>query len=159
MELLALAPDERALRAALDAAAFRSGVDGGRWRLVDLNWPIGVFAVSAAERPNSPSEYGLRIDLTRYPQDAPTAAPWDLGLNAPLAADGRPKGARADHVFRTDWEHGEALYAPWDRKGLNAHSEWAQNHPADAWHSGRDVAFFLSRVHELLNADDYSGIQ
>ncbi|WP_420443042.1 DUF7665 family protein [Candidatus Poriferisodalis sp.] len=157
-ELLAVAPDERGLRAALETVRFQSGVDGGRWRLVDLDWPIGIFAVSAAARPNSPSEYGLRIDLSGYPQRPPTATPWDLGLNASLAADRRPKGPRAGHVFRTNWEHGQALYAPWDGRGLNAHSEWAQDHPADAWHAERDIAFFLGRVHELVNADDYSGI-
>lgn len=79
-----MAPDERALRAALESAAFQSGADGGRWRLVDLAWPIGIFAVTAAARPNSPSEYGLRIDLSSYPQQPPTATPWDLELDARL---------------------------------------------------------------------------
>ena len=153
-----MAPDERALRAALEVAGFQSGVDDGRWRLVKLEWPIGIFAVSAAERPNSPGEFGLRIDLSGYPQQAPTATPWDLELSTSLAAERRPKGARAGHVFRTNWEHGRALYAPWDRKGLCAHAEWVQHHPADAWHPERDLSFFLGHVHELLNADDYTGI-
>ncbi len=152
-----VAPDERALRSALESAAFQSGVDGGRWRLVSLDWPIGIFAVSAAERGNAPLEYGLRIDLPGYPQQAPTATPWDLDLDVQLVPDDRPKGDRVGHVFRTDWNDGRALYAPWDRGGLGAHAEWAREHPANAWRAGRDLAFFLSRVHELLNADDYLG--
>ena len=155
---LDLAPDQRALRAALNSAAFRGGVDGGRWRLIDLDWPIGNFAVSAAGRPDSPSEYGLRIDLSGYPQQAPTATPWDLGLNALLAPDRRPKGDRVGWVFRTDWKDGRALYAPWDRVALKGHSDWPNQHPGDAWHPGRDIAFLFGRVHELLNADDYTGI-
>ena len=115
--------------------------------------------MSAAERPGSPSEYGLRVDLAGYPQEAPTATPWDLELNVVLAPERRPKGSRVGHVFRTDWEDGEALYAPWDRKGLSEHSEWAQDHPADAWHPEREIAFFLGRVHELLNTDDYAGLE
>lgn len=154
-----MAPDERALRAALETAGYQSGVDGCRWRLVSLEWPVGIFAVSAAERMGSPSEYGLRVDLSEYPQQAPTATPWDLNLNAVLAPERRPNGSRVGHVFRTDWEDGEALYAPWDRKGLSSHSEWAQDHPADAWHPERDIAFFLGRVHELLNTDDYAGLE
>lgn len=153
-----MTPDERALCAALDSAAFRSGVDGGRWRLVSLDWPIGIFVVTAAPREGAPPEYGLRIDLTGYPQQAPTATPWDLDLEAPLSPDKRPQGERAGWVFRTDWNDGLALYAPWDRVALKGHAAWPDQHPEDAWHPGRDIAFFLGRVHELLNADDYSGI-
>lgn len=156
--MLAVAPDERALRAALETAGFQSGVDSGRWRLVKLEWPIGIFAVSAAERPNSPREFGLRVDLSRYPDQAPTATPWDLDIDTQLTSEKRPQGARASHVFRTDWERGEALYAPWDRVALNGHSDWSAQHPEDVWHPGRDIAFVLERVHELLNADDYAGI-
>ncbi len=82
-----------------------------------------------------------------------------MDLNAVLAPERRPNGFLVGHVFRTDWEDGEALYAPWDRKGLSWHSEWAQNYPADAWHSERDIAFFLERVHKLLNTDDYEGLE
>ena len=152
------APDERALRAALESTAFRSGVDGERWRLVSLCWPAGIFAVSAATRPGAPSEYGLRIDLSGYPQQAPTATPWDLGLDSRLAVDARPKGCRVGHVFRADWEEGKALYAPWDRVALAGHPDWPRQHPEDAWHPGRDIAFLLGRIHELLNADDYAGV-
>ena len=154
-----MAPDERALRAALETAVFRSGVDGGRWRLVDLEWPIGIFTVSAAARPNAPSEYGLRIDLSSYPQQAPTATPWDMCLGASLAPDRRPKGERVGKVFyNSNWAEDLALYAPWDRKALEGHPAWPDRHPEDVWHPRRDIAFFLERVHELLNADDYTGI-
>lgn len=149
----AMAPDERALYAALDTPTFRSGIDGGRWRTVSIDWPIGVFAVSAAERPHSPSEFGLRIDLSGYPQQAPTGSLWDLERKDWLAAADRPKGELAAHVFRTDWEEGRATYAPWDRVALDGHPDWTRQHPEDAWHPGRDITFILSRVHEVLRAD------
>ena len=154
----ALSPDEHAVLAALDSAAFQSGVDSGRWRLVSLDWPVGVFAVSAAPRDSSPDEYGLRIDFARYPQQAPTAEPWNLGRGERLADCERPKGERAAKVFRCDWEQGRALYAPWDRIALSGHSNWISEHKAYVWHSGRDVVFFLRCVHDLLNDDDYLGV-
>ena len=150
-------PDERAVRADLASPRFRAGVDAGMWRLVSFEWPVGVFVVAAAERDNSPPEYALRIDLTGYPQQAPTATPWDLNLGAALTAEGRPKGERVGHVFRSDWEHGQALYAPWDRTALQSHVEWPTTHSTYAWHPGRDVAFFLTCVHDLLNDDEYLG--
>lgn len=154
-----VAPDERALRAALASPAFRSGVDGERWCLVSLTWPIGIFAVSAAPRPGAPNEYGLRINLSGYPQQAPTAAPWDLSLGAPLARSRRPTGVRVGKVFyNQNWQEDNALYAPWDRTALEGHSNWPQDYPEDVWHPGRDIAFLLGRVHELLNADDYTGV-
>ncbi len=148
-----MAPDERALRAALDSPAFRSGVDGGRWRLISLDWPVAVFVVFAAARHDSPGNYGLRLDLTRYPQQAPTGSLWDLERDDWLASDERPKGGLAEHVFRTDWENGRATYAPWDRVALEGHSEWARQHPQDTWHPGRGIGFILSRVHSVLHAD------
>ena len=155
---LTASPDELAVRAALDSGAFQSGVDDGRWRLFEFEWPVGVFAVSAALRANSPTEFGLRINLSGYPQQAPTAEPWSIGRRERLAASERPTGERAAHVFRSDWEQGRALYAPWDRVGLAAHSEWTSQYPNYAWHPGRDLAFFLRCVYDLLNDDDYLGV-
>lgn len=156
---MAVAPDERALRTSLEAAGYQSGVDSGRWRMVSLEWPVGIFAVSAAERPSSPSEYGLRIDLAGYPQRAPTATPWDLDHNVQLSIEKRPKGLRVEQVFRTDWKNGRALYAPWDRVALPGHDNWSEQYPEHVWHPGRDISFFLRCVHELLNSDDYKGIE
>ncbi|MCY4107698.1 MAG: hypothetical protein OXG11_01560 [Chloroflexi bacterium] len=156
--VLASPPDKLAVRAALDSGAFQSGVDNGRWRLVEFEWPFVVFAISAATRPNSPKEFGLRIDLSGYPRQAPTAEPWSIDRSGRLIASERPKGERANEVFRCDWEQGRALYAPWDRIGLESHSEWASQHPAYAWHPGRDLTFFLRCVHDILNDYDYLGI-
>ena len=157
-DTIIIAPDERAVRAALKSAVFQSGVDSGRWRLVSFDWPVGVFAVSAAPRNNSPAEYGLRIDFTGYPQQAPTAEPWSLERGERLAPYERPKGERAAATFRCDWEQGRALYAPWDRIALTTHPNWVSQYKAYAWHPGRNVVFFLRCVHDLLNNDDYLGV-
>lgn len=150
-------PDYRAAVAALDSADFREGIARRRWRVVSFEWPHLVVSVTAARRPGSVTEVALRIDLTGYPQQAPTSTPWDLDRNAQLAPERRPRGEFVSHVFRADWENGRALYAPYDRVALPGHPSWSTQHPADVWTRQRTVAFLLDRVHRLLNDDDYEG--
>lgn len=154
----AVGPDERALREHLQSARFQVGVDAGRWHLVLLAWPIAVIAVAAAPRDSAPTEYALRFDLTGYPYRV-TAAPWDAESNCPLSADRRPAGNRAGHVFRTDWNEGRALYAPWDQVALEGHADWPARYSMYAWNQQRDLTFYLANVFEVLNDDDYLGLQ
>jgi hypothetical protein len=119
-----------------------------------------MLAVSAADRPNSPTEFVLRFELTGYPHTAPTGGLWDVATDNSLPAGQRPKGARAAQLFRIGgWVGGStAMYAPWDRMGLQTHPDWAQKHRLQAWNPTRDLSFILTNVHEVLNADDYLGI-
>lgn len=160
MTSAAMGPDERTLREHLRGGRFRSGAAAGHWRLILLNWPVAMVAVSAAERAISPAEFVLRFELGGYPHTTPTGGLWDLDTDTSLPADRRPKGDRAAQLFRTDgWTGGAtAMYAPWDRLGLQAHPDWAQKYPHDAWNSTRDLSFILTKIYEVLNADDYLGI-
>jgi len=155
-----IAPDERTVREHLRGGRFQSGVAAGHWRLICVKWPVAMVAISAAARGDSPAEFVLRFDLSGYPHTAPTGGLWDAATDASLPAGCRPKGERAAQLFRTDgWLGGaSAMYAPWDRMGLQAHPDWAQRYPHDAWNPARDLSFVLSKVHEVLNADDYLGI-
>lgn len=160
MTTAVMAPDERALRAHLDEGRFLSGAAGGQWRLISVDWPIVFVAVAAAARPTGPNEFVLHFEVDGYPNIAPTGGLWDLATGTSLAADQRPKGQRAAELFRTDgWLGGAtAMYAPWDRLGLQAHADWAQAHQHDAWTPHRDLSFILAKVHEVINADDYLGV-
>jgi len=153
-------PDERTFRAHLDRGQFLAGVAAGRWHLVEIDWPHSLIAISAAGRPNSPSEFVLRLELNGYSSVAPTGSVWDTETQTWLAPDKRPKGERAGMLFRTDgWTGGAtAMYATWDRIGLSSHPDWAQKHPLEAWNPTRDISFVLTNVHEVLSADDYVGI-
>jgi hypothetical protein len=158
-EIEPIGPDERAFREHIARARFLAGVARGHWRIVaELGWPLVVFAIGAAPREGAPREYGLRTDLAGYPFQAPTSTPWDLERDEPLAAERRPKGHRVGHVFRADWNGGSALYAPYDRVALAGHGNWTLEHPRYAWEPTRDVAWFLSVIHDLLNDDDYMGV-
>lgn len=154
-----MAPDERVFRAHAKGARFQDGVEHGRWWIVgDIEWPHVLIAVSAARREKAPGEFILRVDAAGYPQCAPTFTPWDLSIGGLLQSEYRPKGDLVGHVFRSDWESGAALYAPFDRVALSAHPDWRQRYPHRAWHSKRDLAWILNCLHELLNDADYTGI-
>ena len=154
-----MSPDERVLRQHVASARFQDGVERGRWQIVgDIGWPVVMIAVSAGPRDSAPSEYVLRFDLAGYPETAPTATPWNPTTGDVLESALRPKGERVGHVFRTDWEGGRALYAPFDRVALNGHSSWKKQHPRRAWDSSKDLGWLLQILHEMLNNDDYTGI-
>lgn len=147
----ALPPDAIALREHLASARFQQGVDAGRWRVIDEAWPIVTIGVSASGRSGGAREYALRIDLTHYPHQAPTFEPWHPGDRRRLTATERPKGTRAAAIFRTDWEGGRALYAPYDRIALASHRNWADAYPRSVWRPTRDLAFVLDELWEVLN--------
>ena len=154
-----MSPDERAFREHLTSARFQEGVTRGRWWIVgDVGWPVVLVAVTAAPRDSAPSKYVLRFDLTGYPEMAPTATPWNQTTGDVLGQELRPKGESVGHVFRTDWEDGKALYAPFDRVALNSHSNWKTQYRRRAWDSSKDLTWLLQILHEMLNNDDYTGI-
>lgn len=149
-------PDERAFQRDVTSARFQSIENRWDWRLLQVDFPIVLVAVSAAPRPNSPTHVVLRCDVAGYPAQAPNTQPWDLARNQPLAAELRPKGERAGQVFKSDWPQG--LYAPFDRVTLTGHPNWVVEHPRAVWTPQRDFIFFLNQIWELLNAEDYEGI-
>lgn len=153
-----MSPDERVFRAHLERPAFRAGVGRGRWRLVDIAWPTVFIAIAAAPRDSAPNEFLLRFDLSNYPTAAPTAGLWDTATGAVLAADQRPKGHRQTLAFRSDWQNGEALYLPCDRRAIDGHAAWATQAPWAAWAADSDITMYLAQVSDLLTAEDYDGV-
>jgi hypothetical protein len=159
IDLAEMSPAERLAREHLAGARFRSGVDAGHWRVVEeLHWPHVVIAVRAAQRPGGPAEFALRFDLTDYPTRAPTAMPWDVQAGVKLAPEKRPKGDRVGLAFRVNWEGGKALYVPYDRVALESHSPWRTQYPRLVWDPTKKITFYLIKVHELLNDEDYQGV-
>lgn len=151
-------PDERVLRAHLDAGPFQSGLDRGRWRLLSLDWPHAVIAVRLAERPNGAAELALRFELTNYPQTPPTAEPWDPQTNAPLPHALWPTGrSRVPLAFNPNWKGGHCLYLPCDRQSIEGHDAWRTQHPSMLWSPAGDITQYLRIVYDLLNSSDYSG--
>lgn len=153
-----MSPDERAFLAHLEMGPFQSGVDRGRWRLISIDWPLAIIAVSAAPRPDGPAEYAFRFECSDYPRSAPSAQPWDPERNAPLPAQRWPTGrGRVPAAFRTDWHEGQYLYLPCDRLSIVGHESWRNDHPSMIWSPSGDITQYLGIIHELLNSSDYTG--
>lgn len=159
MDTDTIGPDQRAFKVDVSSAPFFAGVYRGDWTINSIDWPTMSITIGAAERADAPCAYTLRVDLTNYPIQAPTATPWDLTTGMPLDAANRPKGEIVGMVFRTDWENGLALYAPYDRVALDGHPGWAADHPRYAWNGTQDIAWWVRRIWDLVNDEaDYVGI-
>lgn len=143
--------DPAAQRVAIELISqeFISGVEAGRWRLVNQAFPIVDIAISATEKDGKPSEYVFRFELTNHPAQAPMARIWDLETNQPLPAAKRPTGngrvAKAFQSWGTD-----TVYRPWERY-TGPHNNNAANLPHLAWRSDRNLLFVLEDLHGILN--------
>jgi hypothetical protein len=151
-------PDQRAFNEQASAPSFLAGLYRGDWTIEAVAWPTVYVSVAAAPRSGAPERYQLRCDFTNYPADAPTAAPWDPDKNSVLSAEKRPKGEDVGMVFRMDWEAGRALYCAYDRVALTGHQNWVTEHRRTAWNGTQDLTWWVLRIWELLNSDDYEGI-
>lgn len=152
-----MTPDELAFCEHVSGAPFQAGVDGGRWRLLYIDWPTATLAISAASRPDSPEEFFFRFELADYPSVA-TACPIDIATGQTLPAEMRPKGEHVGWAFRTDWQEGQALYVPWDRVAIAGHPEWQTKHAGKLWSEEEGIVTHLRFSHELLNSEDYLGV-
>jgi hypothetical protein len=147
-------PDEQTLRRHLEAGRFRSAVAAGWWRLVSIEWPHTVIAVTARDG----AEYAFRFECSNYPRTAATAQPWDVERNAPLAHGRWPTGrSRVPMAFNPAWKGGTCLYLPCDRLSIDGHQNWVTQHPALLWDSEKGICKYLGIIHELLNSSDYGG--
>jgi hypothetical protein len=153
-------PDQRTFEKHVKGGPFRSGEERGYWRLISIDWPHAVIAVSAAPRAGSPDEYALRFELTNYPQDAPTAEPWDFDADAPLPVGRWPNCG--GQVFRPEWKPSPsqfALYIPCDRLAYQGHGQWATEHKADVWNPTRGITHYLRIVRRFLHQPGYTGVR
>ncbi|MEU9891484.1 hypothetical protein [Sphaerisporangium sp. NPDC051011] len=143
-------PARHRLEHDLSSAEFESGVEAGLWRLVSLDWPHLIAAVTAGDG----QELGMRFDVENYPGTAPAGQPWDLENAEPLQISRWPTGGSSAQIFRPDWSpsNGNAPYLACDRIGLATHPNWANDNANRAWNSGRTIVFYLRQLHHELRA-------
>jgi hypothetical protein len=149
---------ERLLRDDLKRGPFLAGVDRGRWRLHNIEFPYVIIEIAAAARASGPAWYALRFELSTYPQ-APSAQPWDVAAGEPLPPASWPGGnARILRIFNPGWMP-NALYFPMDRLALDGHPNWLTQPGCRKWDSAKDIEQYLDVVHELLNEEGYTGVR
>jgi hypothetical protein len=137
--------------AELQDAAFLSGVDAGRWRIIAYAFPILDFAISATEPDGKASSYGFRAELSNFPAQAPMVRIWDHDGSTALATDRRPRGGpRVAKTFQ-HWQS-DTVYRPWDRM-TGPHNNNAGTFPHLAWRSERRLVFIFEDLHGILNSN------
>lgn len=143
--------DEWAFRCHAERPDFLVGVAKMQWRLVQLDWPRAIIAITARDG----REWGFGFLLDGYPASLPNARPWNLATNAPLAGPDWPKGTgRVAAAFNAAWNQA-ALYLPCDRLALPGHDQWRLEHPDKLWQPQRGIIHYLEIIHDLLASHQY----
>ncbi|QQE77288.1 hypothetical protein GI364_15115 [Alicyclobacillus sp. SO9] len=152
-----MGPDHQVFEQHSASGAFQDGVSRGWWRVVRMDWPQVWIAVSAVERPQSPSEYVFCFECSNYPQDAPTAVPWNVDSNCVLDRNLWPAGqGYVNTVFRPEWNP-NALYLPTDRVALQCHENWKTEYPKAVWNPRKEITHYLGLIYDCLYSPDYRG--
>jgi len=92
-------PAQVAIEEDLQSEPFLDGGEKRYWRVVKLDFPVLVVAVTAGDG----RELGMRVDVSGYPTSAPAGTPWNIEANGPLSQSALPNGSAAQTVFRSDW--------------------------------------------------------
>lgn len=149
--------DKVVLDSHLNNGNFLDGVSRKKWRVIKQEWPFVWIAIRALPENGVPDEYVFRFECNNYPQVAPTAVPWDLEQNAPLAHELWPAGTGpVSTTFRPEWNP-NALYVPMDRAGLQAHQEWAMQFPETSWNPRKEITHYVGLIYDYLNSPYYQG--
>ena len=159
-----MTPDERALRADIDAAPIQSKI-GRRWGEPKVVWPFLYIWVRARPTESKVDGYWIRLDCSGYPQEAPTGTFWDMEREIQLDVARRPWGTgEVALAFRIDWPDaahggfGSALYMLCDRVGLVTHADWIkEKYPGTIWTPDKGVVYYLDEVTRLLDSTEYTG--
>jgi hypothetical protein len=139
------------VEADLQDPGFLAGVAAGRWRVIELKFPILYFAISAIEPDGKPSEYGFRAELSNFPAKDPMVQIWDHANDRVLPAGQRPKGdGRVNKTFQS-WGP-ETVYRPWDRM-TGPHNNNAATFPHLAWRPDRRLLFIFEDLHAILTSN------
>ncbi|MFV1849127.1 MAG: hypothetical protein ACMZ66_00235 [Thalassospira sp.] len=142
-------PDEAVLRRHLSEGRFIAGCQR-RWTYHTLEWPHLFVSITARDG----RRVGLKIDCSGYPNQPPTAVPWDQARRQPLSQNAWPKGGRVSLVFNPRWQSGTALYLPCDRTAIAGHGNWLHEHPSLIWDPKRGITQYLEAVHEVLQSHE-----
>ena len=150
-------PDESLFKKHLEEAVFLTGVEEGLWGIEGstegIVWPYAILWCKATPPEGAgSSKYYFRFNLEGYSEAAPTAIPWDVVKNQPLAAEAWPGWSeQLRKVFNPKWNNGVALYAPCDRIAIQGHGQWPEKHPGDFWTPDSTIVKYLRFLVKILN--------
>lgn len=140
----------QALADHLSSPPFLAGMARGRWTLRSFDWPHVVLEIAT----RNGNACTLRFDCSGYPDQPPTAMPWDPLRQDKLDANRWPRGGRVSQVFNPGWKNGTALYLPCDRQSIAGHDNWNSEHSWMIWNPTRGLIQYLEAVHEVLQSHE-----
>lgn len=141
---------EAELQTHLRSGRFLAGEARGRWRLVELHWPLAYIEIGALDG----RRFTLRFDCTGYPDLPPTATLWDMLTRQQLLGALWPTGGRVSQVFNPSWKGGSALYIPCDRQSIEGHTNWLSEYPWLIWNPTRGLLQYVEAVCETLFSNE-----
>lgn len=156
-------PDVVVFTQHLEDAGYLNGFETKKWGIHESVFeaspePFVIAWVSAAERIDSPTRYFFKIRLGNYPALAADICIWDPINNASLAESERPKGVgNVAMLFRTNWEMGLHLYAPYERQAIATHLDWNVTYKGLFWLSSDRIDKVFKDLYFHLNSADYHG--
>ena len=149
-------PDEHTLLAHLDTVRFLSGVEEGRWEVLELDFPKLVVRVTGQD---FGGEFTATMDFQLLFDGFPTVVPfvqhWDQATNArpaPPAPDKAPPGV-VDALKEWSPDGGRThggVYRAWQRHAA-VHNAWAQKRPDEAWRRDRQLTFIMENLYGLVS--------
>jgi hypothetical protein len=134
----------------LRSGRFLAGQARGRWKLLELQFPLVFVEVAARDG----RRFVLRFDCSGYPDAAPTATLWDRATQAQLPSHKWPRGGRVSQAFNPNWKNGTALYMPCDRESILGHQNWFSEHPWLIWNPSKGLLMYVEAVFEILQSGE-----
>jgi hypothetical protein len=157
---IAVPLDQQVFEQHINRPEFRLAKYERRWEILLVDWPNVFVRIYAEYRTGAPGYFDFKFDCTGYPNEAPTAIPWDHSINQPLAFARWPKGRNhIPSIFNPGWNNGIALYLPCDRLAMKGHPDWTARHPHWLWKADSGLSHYIRIIHGLLNSPDYTGIR
>ena len=156
-------PDVETFMNDIESASFKLGEFDGKWKYIRIDadgddCPIAFIRVFAAYRKDSPDSYDFRFKIDNYPSETPEICIWNLDTNVKLEVGLRPTGSEGIKLlFRTNWENGNHLYAPYERVALRSHPGWLNQYKDLCWSSGDSIIKILLDLYRRLNSNEYHG--
>lgn len=134
----------------MHSGRFRAGEARGRWKLLEIQWPLAFVEVIARDG----RRFVLRFECTGYPETAPTATLWDRATQSQLPPHKWPRGGRVSQAFNPGWKGGSALYLPCDRESIPGHANWIAEHPWLIWNPVKGLLMYIEVVSEILQSGE-----
>ena len=149
---------QRSLETQLNSVRFQSGVEEGRWKVLQYQYPVIEVEVTARD-PNSGRAASLEFQLLcdNFPALGPFVQHWNhvsrsrpippanSDYSSPGVVDALKTWSRDGSTTN---EYG-GIYRAWQRYAA-LHNSWAQKRPDEAWRRDRHITFIMEHLYALV---------